>query len=462
MSAIFAPNKGGQLLPVPTGASTYHQDSLVYIDRQAKQIERKLQDLIDAQSEGLQAGLAGPQSNATPSTSGSHTPTSALGSVKGGPSTVPVRQPLPEKIGLRAAREGIFNSIYDLLKLREEEHELLIAQVDERHNALQDIDGFNTKRAGLEDAISTIQENKEGQRTRELREESYRLEEDIHEMETRLSQMKARQQHVIRELSHMENSVESTLSSYKASLSLLESSVRKYLQDPPVRPLPTKSGDATFFSLNPKRRTLALAQEHWTKEQADLRHREGEVKAEIEALEAGGGVWKQVVGEVTGYEKRLKSKMRRYMQKQSQRQSPTDPLQNTPEDDIARDVLEDLGHTSERVEYKLELAESKNWKLLVCCISAELQALHEARLLLMDLFNVSDADVPRRTVDGRARNGHSAIDDEHDVHADPLAVDNPEPPADLLRDTEEHSHGAVSRSEDEDDEPDPAWLLPES
>ncbi|OJK03905.1 hypothetical protein ASPACDRAFT_112043 [Aspergillus aculeatus ATCC 16872] len=443
MSAIFAPR-----------ASTYQQDTLVYIDRQAKQIELNLQSFIDAQSEGLLAGLVGPQSNATPSTSGSHTPTSALGSVQG-PSTVPVRQPPPEKIGLRAAREGIFKSIYDLLKLREEEHELLISQVDERHDALQDIDEFNTKRAGLKAAISTIQDDKEGQRTKDLRDESRKLEEDIHEMETRLSQMKARHQDVIRELSQMENSVDSKLSSYKASLTLLESDVQRYLQNPPVRPLSAKSSDATFYTLNPKRRTLDHAHEHWTKEQADLRSREKEVKAEIEALEAGGGVWKQVVGEVTGYEKRLKAIMRRFIQNQSQLLDPEGTSQTPSEEDIAWTVLEDLRHTSERVEDHLELAESKNWKLLVCCISAELQALQEARQLLLNLFNVSDADV-RSPVDGPS-------DGEHDAHADPLGVDNPEPPADLLRDTEEHSLGVVSRSTGgEDDEPDPAWLLPES
>ncbi|PYH47347.1 uncharacterized protein BP01DRAFT_354543 [Aspergillus saccharolyticus JOP 1030-1] len=454
MSAIFAPNKGGQLLPVPTGASTYQQDPLIYIDRQAKQIERSLQKLIDAQSEGLLAGLAETQPNATPSTSGSHTPISALGSAAK-PSTIPVRQPPPEKIGLRAAREGIFKSIYDLLKLREEEHEILISKVDERHDALEDIDGFNTKRAGLETAIFKIQDDKESQQARKLREEGRKLEEDIHEMETRLSQMKARQQHVIRELSQMENSVDSKLSSYKASLSMLESEVQMYLQNPPVKPLSTKSSEATFYSLNPKRRTLDLAQEHWTKEQAELRHREQAVKAEIEALEAGGGVWKQVIGEVTGYEKRLKMTMRRFIQKQSQVLSPDGPAHTPPEEDISRIALEDLRHTIERVEDHLELAESKDWKLLVCCISAELQALQEARLLLLDLFDVSDADV---------RPGvNLQTEDEHDVHADPLGVDNPEPPADLLQDTEEHPHSVMSRSSGgEDDEPDPAWLLPES
>ncbi|PWY86020.1 autophagy-related protein Atg28 [Aspergillus heteromorphus CBS 117.55] len=460
MSAILPQAPKKHLLPLPIAATSHHQDPLVYIDRQAKHIERNLQVLIDAQSEGLLAGLTGPQREGSLS-SGSYTPTSDPGSSQR-PSTIPIRQPAPEKIGLSAARQGIFSSIYDLLKLREEERELLAYRVDERKDALGDIANFNTRRTGLENAISTIQCGQESQYTVDLREEGRRLEEDIHELETKLSQMRSRHQHVLRELSQMENSVESKLSSYQASLSLLESNIQKYLQNPPVKPQSTISGDATFYTLNPSRRTLGMAQEHWTKEQSGLQTRQREVDAEIEALEAGGGVWKQVVGEVSGFEKRLRTAMRRSMQTQSQLLRPDGPSGSKSEDDLVRTILEDLTHTTGRVEYQLELAESKDWKLLVCCISAELQALHEAQRLLLGVFNVPEADLWPSADNGSEARGHGHADGDTDSQADPLGVDNAEPPADLLRDTDEPSHGTVSRSEDEDDEPDPAWLLPES
>ncbi|PYI04060.1 hypothetical protein BO78DRAFT_179438 [Aspergillus sclerotiicarbonarius CBS 121057] len=458
MSTILPQDRSKYLPPLPIGTSSHHQDPFVYIDRQAKHIQRNLQILIDAQSEGLLAGLAGPQRDGTLS-SGSYTPTSETSNSQR-PSTIPVRQPAQEKIGLSAARQGIFRSIYDLLKLREEEREILTFRIDERKDALGDVDKFNTHRAGLENAISTIQDNREGQHTIALREESRKLEGDIHEMETRLSQMRARHQHVLRELSQMENSIESKLSSYKASMSLLESNIRKYLQNPPVKPQSTSPNDATFYSLKPNRRTLEMAQEHWQKEQTSLRERQHEVSAEIEALEAGGGVWKQVVGGVSGFEKRLKSAMRLSIQTQSQLLKHDGPSGSKSEEDLARAMLEDLTHTTERVEYHLEVAENKDWKLLVCCISAELQALREARRLLLDVFNVAEADI-WAPVDKEA-DIRSHPHGDNDSEADPLGVDNPEPPADLLRDTGEHPHGAVTHSEDEDDEPDPAWLLPES
>ncbi|KAA8648992.1 uncharacterized protein ATNIH1004_004882 [Aspergillus tanneri] len=442
----------------PLRTSSYHQDPLIYIDRQAKHLQRNLQVLIDAQGEGLLAGLRD-QSEDSSLSSGGYTPNSDLSNVRG-PSTLPVRQPVPKKIGLRAAREGIFSSVYNLLKLREKEREVLASRFDERQDALMEIDGFGTKREGLEDALSTIHNNRESQRSKELRDESRQLESDIHEMETRLSQVKARHRQVTQELSQMENTVESKLSSYKASLSLLESDIWNFLQNPPVSPHLINTNHQTFYTLNPKRRTLDMAQEQWKNEQMRLKKRQQEVDTEIEALEEGGGMWKLVVGEVSGFEKRLEMAMRRSIQRQSQLLSPDGPSGSKSDEEQARSILADLDNTTGRVEHHLEIAEEKGWKLLVCCIGSELEALREARKKLLGVFNVSEEDIwpsPHREGPSRSR-----VHDDNDSEADPLGVDNPEPPPDLLKDAEEHSHDVISKSGDEDEDPDPAWLLPES
>lgn len=455
-TVLFSQDQERRLQSPPFRASTHHQDPLVYIDRQAKHLERNLQALIDAQSEGLLASLRGPGEDSSQSGE-SRAPSSGLDNAEG-PSIVPVRQPVAKKIGLRAVREGIFRTISDLLKLREEEREILTSHVGERQGALKQIDTFDTKRSGLEEAISTIHNDGESQRSRELREESYQLESDIHEMETRLSQMKARQRQVTEELSQLENTVESKLSSYQASLSLLESDIRKFLQHPPILPSSTNNSRASFYSLNHKRRTLHMAQEHWKAEQTSFERRQNKVDAEIEALEEGGGLWKRVVSEVTGLEKRLKSAMSRYTRSQSQHLTPDGPSGSKSEDEQSRIILDDLGSTTSRVEQFLELAEEKDWRLLVCCIGAEVAALRAAQEQLLDFFNVSEEDLWPPS--DRERSPEIRHDD-NDSQADPLGVDNPEPPADLLRDAEDHSHDAVSRSGDDED-PDPAWLLPES
>ncbi|KAH1987972.1 hypothetical protein KXW88_000158 [Aspergillus fumigatus] len=457
MSAIFPKNAKQNLLSLPLRTPTSQQDPLLYIDRQTKYIQRSLQVFIDAQSDGLLAGLAGnPHTDST--SNQSSTPTELSRSKS--PSTIPVRQPVARKIGLREAREGIFKSIYDLLKLKEKEREILSFRLDERSDALEQIARFRTKRAGLKDAISTIHDNEESYRSKELLEESHQLEAEIQELETRLLEMKARHRSVIRELAQMEDAMESKLSSYKASLSLVESDIEKFLKDPPVKPDSVTSSHSTFYSLNPKRRTLEMAHEHWTTEQDDLRKKQKEVDAEIQALEEGGGVWKQVVGEVSGFENRLRSAMRRSIQAQSQLLETEGHSKTNTENDQVQSIVEDLEHTTNRVEQHLNLAEKKDWKLLICCIGAELEALREAREMLLDAFKASTED--KSPAPGRETTNARPPDGKSDSLTDPLGVDNPEPPADLLRDEEQRSPGPNFRSDNEDDEPDPAWLLPEA
>ncbi|KAL4891013.1 hypothetical protein BDV59DRAFT_183543 [Aspergillus ambiguus] len=459
MMSTVPQHRKESLLSLPIRTSAYHQDPLVYINRQAKHIQRRLQVLIDAQSDGLLAGLGRPLQDGdrtlSPGRSGTQ---SSQRSSSHGVATVPVRQPAAEKISLRAAREDIFRSIYDLLKLREEERDILTSRADERRNALGEVDEYNRKRDGLEKAISTIHNNRESQRSKELRAESASLETEIHDMETRLSQMKARHRNVLQKLSQIDNSVESKLSSYKASLSLLESKIQKFLQSPPVEPYPVNPEQTTFYTLNPKRRTLDMAKECWDMEQSGLQERQEEIIAEIQALEEGGGVWKQVVGEVSGFEKRLRATMRQSIERQSQILK-ADGLSGTQaETGKVREILEDLGNTTARIEYHLEIAEEKDWSLLICCIAAELEALREARTRLLDAFGVSEDEIYPAE---KGEQPESHPDAGHEPQSDPLGIDNPEPPEDLLKDPDAHSHDAVSRS-DADEEPDPAWLLPEA
>lgn len=430
----------------------HHFDPLLHLDRQAKFIQRNLQALIDAQGEGLMGGLARPDD----SSDGSFTPTSSRASRVQSPSTVPLKRPPEKKIGLSAARQGILGSIYDLLKLRQQEREILSAQVDERDNALHEIEGFASRRGGLEEAISTIHNEQESQRVKQLREEARGLETDIHDLETRLYEMKAKHRHLISEISSIENSVDAKLSSYTESLSLLQSDIRNYLRNPPVQPLSQRVSESTFYPLNPKRRTLEMAREHWNSDQEHLQTRQHEVDLEIMALEEGGGAWKQAMADVSGFEKRLRANMRHYIELQDQA-TGSDATQNRDaREEVAGTVAEDLNKTTERLEAHLELAEDKNWRLLVCCIAAELEALREAREMLLPAFGLSVSSVAPAT---STSPNNAAADDSTGTpvhthtHEDPLGNDNPDPPADLLKDGDDRP---ASRSED--DEPDPAWL----
>ncbi|KAL4946696.1 hypothetical protein BDV06DRAFT_182143 [Aspergillus oleicola] len=469
MSTILPQDMGRSLVPLPLRTSSNHQDPLLLVERQVKHIQRNLQYLIDAQSEGLLAGL-GAQPEASVLNESHAYP---LGTERSkGTSPVPVHRPPGKKIGLRSARQGIFTSMHDLMKLREEEQEILALKQEAMGSGLDEIETFTSKRSGLEKAISAINDDRDTQRSKELRAESSNLEAQIHEMENTLVQMKAKYRHVVQELSQIENSVEAKLSSYKASLSLLESDVRKFLANPPVKPPAKPTTRDSFYSLKSSRRTLEMAQEHWRKEQSEVQQRQEEVDAEIKALEEGSGVWKQVVEDISGFEKRLRATMRRSMQTQSQLLQEEAPSQI----DMVRGIMEDLEHTTNLVEQHLEHAEGRNWNLLVCCISAELQALREAREMLLGALGVTDehldpsASTLRSSGEQRKslNNGSPAAplgvihENDHDHDHD---LEHSEPPADLLQDVDGHSpeaEAAKPHHDYEDDEPDPAWLLPET
>ncbi|KAJ6104520.1 hypothetical protein N7523_010840 [Penicillium sp. IBT 18751x] len=452
MSTLL-PFRDKRLSPTPMGASTYHHDPLVHVERQSKHIQNNLQILIDAQSEGLLSGLARAEPDNT--SDGSFTPTSSRASQARSPSNKSARTSPTKNIGLRAARQGIFQSIYDLLKLREEEREILSAQTDERDSALQELESFTSRRDGLEEAISIIHTDRENQRAKELQEEAHHLETDIHELETRLYEMKAKHRYLVSEISNLKNSVDAKLSSYNESLSLLESNIRNYLRNPPVQPL-SRTINSSFYSLNPERRTLEIAQDNWISEREDLHRRRQEVDAEILALEEGGGVWKQAMADISGFEERLRANMRHYIELQEQAADPNHRQAKDTTEEVAAKVAEDLDKTTQRLEAHLEHAEAKSWNLLVCCIAAELEAFREARKLLLPAFGLPILGDEATSDQSRSptRASHDKLSQEDQ---DQLENDDPEPPADLLRDGH---HTDTSRSED--DEPDPAWLLPES
>ncbi|GAD93491.1 conserved hypothetical protein [Paecilomyces variotii No. 5] len=453
--SILLPHRDRRLKPLPLEASIHSHDPLLYIERQTKHLQRNLQTLLDAQSEGLLAVLSGSDQDDAVSTTNSN-PTPSVSSSSRAP-TVPVRQPAHKKIGLHAARRGILKSMRQLLALKEEEQRILTIQSDERRSAIGQVESFMSKQKGLENTISTIQDDHDSRRCHDLKDEARRLEHEISELENKLFEMKARHRTVVNEIAGVENSVEAKLSSYKASLSLLESEVRKYLRHPPLVPL---SVEATFYSLNPKRRTLEMAKEHWAMEQSELDKRKDSVLSEVGALDEGSAVWQAVVKDVTDFEKRLRDEMSRLFQGNSQLLDTQDSLgESTGEK--AKAILKDMEDTTNRIEEKLDLAEEKDWKLLVCCIGAELEALREGRAMLLDLFNLSSDSfrtAPEcESTEAKPDDIPAAEEEHNDPHGDPLSMDNPEPPPDLLRDTSP-SHEAT-RSEDEDDEPDPAWLL---
>ncbi|PGH14680.1 hypothetical protein AJ79_02846 [Helicocarpus griseus UAMH5409] len=460
MSALLPYGTGQQLQllnPVPPDASAHHHyDSFLHIERQSRQLQRDLQTLLDAQSAGLAAGLSGSSASGDDTTSnGSLTPTptsTQFGSSPRNAITIPVRQPPKKKIGLRGARRGILKTMHNLLSLKEEERQLIDSELKIRREAVKEVDMFVSKQAGLEKAMSEIQTRQGSLRAEDLMREARRLEMDIREAETKLLQMKARHRRILEELSQTQNSVDAQLSSYQNSLALLQTDVRKYLQSPPLQPLvPPSATPPPFYALNPKRRTLEMAKEQWIMEQSELRSKRRRVDLEIEALNEGGGVWQKVVSDISNFERMLQQGMR----KQSQLLDS-----HTSSSSISRGqtLLSELEDTTTQLETSLQLAEQRNWNLLICSIGAELEAFREARRLLLEtLPTLQDSDSKGISISKGKEPGLSPREDismpsekmKSSIVSSPPTTEQATAPR-----SPEQSH----RSED-DDEPDPAWLL---
>ncbi|KKZ64346.1 hypothetical protein EMCG_09662 [[Emmonsia] crescens] len=451
-------NSQKRLIPVPPDVAVHQYDSFLHIERQSRQLQHDLQTLLDAQSAGLAAGLSGSAGDDTTS-NGSLTPTpTQLGSSPRNALIIPVRQPPKKRIGLRGARRGILKTMHTLLSLKEEERRLIDSELKKRRSAVKEVDNFVSKQSGLEKAIAEIQTKEGSLRVENLMREASTLETDIRELESKLLQMKARHRHILNEVSQIQNSVDAQLSSYKASLALVQTDVSKYLRSPPIRPLvPPSATPPPFYALNPKRRTLDMAKEQWVIEQSELRSRRRKIDLEIGALREGGGVWQKVVSDISSFEKLLRQEMQN-LQLGSRLLEPQDGGDSS----IAHGqiVLNDLDDTATQLETSLQLAEQKNWNLLICCIGAELEAFREAKRLLLEALpalkeaNGMGAGLSKETT----ALSLSPQEDTSAVALGKIEGSNEPPSAENTTTQPPHSPVRSSRSE-EDDEPDPAWLL---
>ncbi|KAM5468326.1 hypothetical protein MauCBS54593_005067 [Microsporum audouinii] len=455
-------NDAHRLRPMPLTVSVHPSDPFLYIERQSRQLQNDLQELLDSQSRALTARQSLATREATPSTRSS-TPTPSQTVSRNPTLPLPVRQPRKREPSLRNARRGILRSIHNLLSLKEEEHDILDSEIHARKDALQMVKSFMDKRAGLEKSISTMQADSQKKRVDTLSNELHCLEGEIKDTESRLAEMKIRYQHMADEISQLQNAVDAKLSSYEAALSLVNTDAKRYLKKPPIPPLNISSAPTTFFSLKPDRRTLEMAEEHWTLEISALEKRSEAASQEIEALQDGGHIWNDTVTTITDVETQLRNTLNRLQGKGSLTE-PIDP-EKARETDLSL-IQKELDVTIQKLESHLRLAEEKNWTLLICGIGAELEAFVEAKAIFSSTFGYPHqapggdhggtmvGDVPddllRSPTSSRGGSPSPIIHKSIDTTDQATTCPNT-PPLPGKKDTASHS--------DYDDEPDPAWLL---
>lgn len=405
-------------------------DALLSLTRQEHHLQNHLQTLLDAQSSGLLAGLGVNDEGTT----GSSTPPSSPASIARRPkSVVPTRQHSSKSISLRGARRGISRAIDDLAALKSQQRELLEAKLENRGQDLEIVENLARKQEGLQKAIEHIETAPTTSRITSLRSEEQALGVEISEMETKLYQMKARHQHLLREISGLDNSVQAKLSSYRESLSLAEKEARLFLSRPPAHVGMVEEKEEGFWALPAERRTLEMAGDDLRGRRVELRERWRAVEGERVALAEGREVWGQVCVIVGEVEKQLTEEMK--------------VMRGGGEG--MRRVLDVMGRARGDIDEKLNVAEEKNWRLLVCCIGAELEAIMEGERVLQAAW------------DEAGGNEHSHGRDAKDIRSETDGLNGLE--------TSRHSDNGVRltqpsreplrRSEDEDDKPGPDLLI---
>lgn len=409
--------------------SSKHQDPYLALSREEKHIQKNLQKLIDAQSEGLLAGFAGASDHDERdnlSSTGSRTPTTtSIGTIgtpwglnqssshyaPSSPITIPIRQPTGRKIGLHGARRGITRAISSLAHLKSSQATLLSSELDEKSSDLSTVQSLSAKQSTLEEQIQAIAQREDASgRISEMKKEEKVLDEEIRELEDRLWQMKARQNKMLGDIQGLENRVESQLSSYKAALELAKKEAKSLLKRAP-RATATATANVVLggqyrnstgegiWSLPPDRRTLPMAEEHFLEEQLTLRRLIEAAKFEQTECEEGAQVWEDVVRSVSAVETMLRTEMQRNTH--SSTPPPRPPLlhHDIQPDDTNNESTEPSPEAKMRkvhgeihrgihfLESKLGLARQRGWKLLDVCISAEVEAMREGEQVLTDALN---------------------------------------------------------------------------
>ncbi|EXJ96126.1 hypothetical protein A1O1_01252 [Capronia coronata CBS 617.96] len=405
--------------PQPLAASSLvvrHDDPFLPVERAARALERTLQSLLDAQSEGLLAGVGAGDTNDT-SSAGSLTPTPSTG-IATAPKrqtrakTIPVRQPQDRKLTLREARRGLVKSMAQFARLKDWELSLIDQEVAAREDALRQASNLKGQKKLLEDEIQSMNVENEAA---SLRSEAQKVEQEIDELEARLLEMKARYRQLVIRAREIESSRDSRLSSFTDSLRLNDNKVKAFLHNPPVSQSLGTARDPGMYALNPERRTLQMAEEQWTSEVEMLNARKADVEKEKQALEEGSGLWQDVVLRVRDFEENLRTQTMDLSQSQLRAldvggDALSPGFGTTAEDASLRIVLDKLDALIAFLQEALTQAEVKNWNLLICSIGAELAAFEQARDLLQETAGLENSESAHPSGRGKG----NLVDDGHE------------------------------------------------
>lgn len=421
---------GSLLFQPPHQRSQIRPDSAWRVfGRRERAIEQEIQQLLDLQATGLIAGSGRlPEDGDDYSGTGSSTPTGTFYSSATSKSrmlnslhvparanrdgnVIPVRQPTGGKpLGLRSARAGLRKAMAALVELKQEEDAHVDAALSERKKALVHLSRLSVKQNGIRTELHELEEDEEeplGKEIRDLGSKYKALTQDIRQMEEKLMAMRNQRKFVREKLEDVQNRRDAGLSGYRGALKDIDAELQSIMMHPTIQPLDPEvfsspsigednarsSGGMEFLGLLPERRTPAMAKSWWESELDVLDKRRRQISKEMQALEDGSAVWREVTALVTSFESSLRHLMKTGVPQASPSAKGKEKLLS--QESLIKDQLLKMDDVVTQLEGCLNQAESEGWTLLVCAVGAELEAFREAQDMLKSFV---DGEAPSEPI----------------------------------------------------------------
>jgi hypothetical protein len=372
--------------------STKIDHSFRLIERRERQMQKELQQLLDAQDYALEKHLA------------STIPEDGVAQSSGRPGhVVPVRQPKKRHLSKKEARLGISRCMTQLSDLKNEEEAYIATALAERKAALSRLRNLSTKRNSIVAEMKAI----ESDHDQPLKNEIKRMEdhhhavcEDILKLEEKLRGLRRTKTKLENKISEAKSARDSELSGYKGALNECDKRIRDILTYPEVSVLEvegpmTQDADLKallgrhisgleFLSMRSERRTLPMAKDWWEGEVQVLELRKTAVDKERAALDEGTQLWQGMVDHLEEHDQHLSltfDAMSRYATSKQQ-DSDFNEL-----GEILKKQYTMCKETTKELEQLYDYTEAQGWKLLVTALSAEINYFHGLKKQLGDTLD---------------------------------------------------------------------------
>lgn len=286
---------------------------------------------------------------------------------------IPVRQPRFAGIGLSEARKGILDNIKELIEIKSEEIDILTQDISKKEEVLSKVDAWEKKTEGVKKQLQLVSSNEDVMLTH-IQNDERAIESEIIELEKKLARLKRRRQALNRHIQKYSNIHEAKLSSYHGALREIDSNIKDFFTGIRFSDLIIRHEVPDFSSLSPSM-NLVVAKKWCGEEISQVKFLIQDASVKKNALEEGLKIWDANMRMIMNFENNLRNQI------MTGQLNDASMLQDQPARFV--EILDALEHSRAH-------AEKQGWKLLICALGAEIEAIRKAQTILHEDLLVSE------------------------------------------------------------------------